>query len=185
MIRFRGLAPFCLLVGLLLSPMAWSAGAAATEQQLKSVFLFNFSHFVQWPAEAFRTPTEPFVIGVLGSDEFATQLEEVIRGELIQGRPMQVQRFSNAADMRPSHILYVDQSGNTQLDQVLELLKGRNTLTVSDVDRAPERGVIIQLVKVDNRIRLRINVEAARAARLTLSSNLLRPAQIVRTGAGD
>ncbi len=166
-------------------PPAGAAGTAATEQQIKSVFLFNFSHFVQWPEDAFKTPTEPFVIGVLGSDDFAAQLEEVVRGERIQGRPMQVQRFNDAADIRPSQILYVDQSGNAQLEQALELLKGRNTLTVSDVDRATERGVIIQLVKVNNRIRLRINVDAARAARLTLSSNLLRPAQIVRTVAGD
>ncbi len=185
MTGLRRLALACLLATALLPPPVTAAGAAATEQQIKSVFLFNFSHFVQWPEDAFETPIEPFVIGVLGNDDFAAQLEEVVRGEQIQGRPMQVQRFTDAAGIRPTHILYVDQSGNAQLEQALALLKGRNTLTVSDVERAPERGVIIQLIKVNNRIRLRINVDAARAARLTLSSNLLRPAQIVRTVAGE
>ncbi len=54
---------------------------AATEQQLKAVFVFNFSHFVAWPADSFASPTEPFVIGVLGGEAFAAQLEEAVRDE--------------------------------------------------------------------------------------------------------
>jgi hypothetical protein len=44
------------------------------------------------------------------------------------------------------------------------------------------RGVMIDLVKEDNRIRLRIDLDAARAGNLTISSKLLRPAQIVGAG---
>ena len=48
--------------------------------------------------------------------------------------------------------------------------------------RFASRGGMIRFVTDHNRIRLRINLEAARAANLTLSSKLLRPAQIVRRG---
>jgi hypothetical protein len=41
---------------------------------------------------------------------------------------------------------------------------------------------MIRFVTDRNRIRLRINLEAAKAANLTLSSKLLRPAQIVPSG---
>jgi hypothetical protein len=41
---------------------------------------------------------------------------------------------------------------------------------------------MIRFITERNRIRLRINLEAARAAGLTLSSKLLRAAEIVRTG---
>jgi hypothetical protein len=57
----------------------------------------------------------------------------------------------------------------------------RGTLTVSDIEDASQRGVMIQLATRNSRIRLLINVESARNAGLTISSNLLRPAQIVRT----
>jgi hypothetical protein len=40
---------------------------------------------------------------------------------------------------------------------------------------------MIVFVTDNNRIRLRINAEAARAAGLTISSKLLRPAEIVST----
>ncbi len=44
---------------------------------------------------------------------------------------------------------------------------------------------MIQFVTENSRIRLRINVESARAAGLTISSKLLRPAEIVATAGGE
>jgi hypothetical protein len=55
---------------------------------------------------------------------------------------------------------------------------------VSDIDRAAERGAIIQFTSDRNRLRLRINVAAAKAAGLTISSKLLRPAEIVEARTG-
>ena len=55
---------------------------------------------------------------------------------------------------------------------------------MSDIDRSAERGAIIQFANDRNRLRLRINVEQARSAGLTLSSKLLRPAEIVGESAG-
>jgi hypothetical protein len=60
----------------------------------------------------------------------------------------------------------------------------RSTLTVSDLPGAAQRGVMIRLVTEQGRIRLRVNVESARAADLTISSNLLRSAEIVKAGSG-
>ena len=47
----------------------------------------------------------------------------------------------------------------------------------------PQRGVMIRFVAANNRIRLRINADAAKAAGLSISSKLLRPAELV-TSAG-
>jgi hypothetical protein len=41
---------------------------------------------------------------------------------------------------------------------------------------------MIRFVTEQNKIRLRINLEAAQAANLTISSKLLRPAEIVTSG---
>jgi hypothetical protein len=56
---------------------------------------------------------------------------------------------------------------------------------VSQADGTAQRGVMIQFATENNRIRLRINVESARASGLTISSKLLRPAEIVGTDAGE
>jgi hypothetical protein len=178
--RIRGLLLALLCAGL--APQARPAAVAATEPQVKAVFVFNFSHFVAWPATSFATPTEPFVIGVLGGDEVAAQLEEAARGERMETHPLLVRRLRDIEEARDCQILYVDRSQASQLERVLALLDKRSTLTVSDLEGAARRGVMIQLAREDNRIRLAINIEAARGAGLTISSNLLRPARIVRSG---
>ena len=160
------------------------AHAAPSEYQVKAVFLFNFAQFVDWPAEAFPRPDAPFVIGILGEDPFGSQLDDVVRGETVNKRPLVVERYRSVADIRDCNILFIGGNEGGHLDEILMALKGRSILTVGDADPAGQRGVMIQLVNENNRIRLRINVAAAKAGNLTISSKLLRPAEIVGAGAG-
>jgi uncharacterized protein DUF4154 len=100
----------------------------------------------------------------------------------VQAHPLAVQRSRRVEEIRGCHILFVGREEQERLGEILDTLKGRPTLTVSDADGFSRRGGMIGFMTDRNRIRLRINLEAARAAELTLSSKLLRPAQIVRTG---
>ena len=164
-------------------PRSVDAAAAPSEDQVEAVFVFNFSHFVEWPPQAFAAPSDPFIIGILGSDRFGAHLDEVVRGEQINGHPLQVQRFHSLADIERCQILFIDRSESGRISQILAALNGRSTLTVSQADGAAEHGVMIQFAVEDSRVRLRINVESARAAGLTISSKLLRPAAIVGAAA--
>jgi hypothetical protein len=155
---------------------------APTEQQLKAVFVFNFAHFVAWPPESFASAAEPFVIGVLGSDSLAAQVEAAVRDERVDTHALEVRRFHSVEEVGDCRILYIDRSYGSDLGRLLGLLADRRTLTVSDVDGAARRGVMIQLATEQNRIRLLINAESARSAGLTVSSNLLRLAKVARTG---
>jgi hypothetical protein len=173
----RGLA---LTVALLFSA-ALACAAGPTEYQVKAVFLFNFSQFVEWPARAFPDAHTPLTIGVLGSDPFGADLDEVVQGETVNGRPLVVHRFNRIEDIGACHILFISSSEAPQLARILGSLKDRNVLTVSDGPGLERRGVMIGFVNDKNRIRLRINLQAAEAAGLKLSSKLLRPAEIVAT----
>jgi hypothetical protein len=158
---------------------AMSADAVPGEYQVKAVFLFNFAQFVEWPGQAFATPEAPFTICVLGEDPFGAGLDDAVKGENVQGHPLTVQRYRSVDEASPCQILFIGDSELARLDEILGRLAGRAILTVSDIDRAAERGAIVQFAHDRNRLRLRINVEKARAAGLTLSSKLLRPAEIV------
>ena len=77
------------------------------------------------------------------------------------------------------HILYIGQSETKRLDRLLEGLKGKPVLMVSDIAGSVAHGVMIEFVTERNRVRLRVNPEAAKAAGLTLSSKLLRASEVV------
>jgi uncharacterized protein DUF4154 len=172
-------ALLCGALGLMALLPGARGAEAPTEYQVKAVFVYNFSRFVEWPPQAFSAPDEPFVIGILGSDPFGARLDEAVRGERIDQHPLLVRRFRNLGEIGDCRILYIDRSESAQLPQILAALDRRSTLTVSDLDGSSQRGVMIQFATENNRIRLRINVESARASGLTISSKLLRSADIV------
>ena len=169
-----------LLAGLCLASLRGAEPAPpASEFQVKAVFLFNFAQFVEWPAKAFATPTAPLVIGVLGEDPFGSYLDEVVQGERVSQRPIVVRRFSAVADISACHILFISESESGRLGEILAALKDRSILTVSDAENFSHEGGIVRFVTESGKTRMRINVEAARACGLTISSKIIRPATIV------
>lgn len=158
-----------------------SGAQISREYQLKAVFLFNFTQFVDWPPYAFEEPASPIVIGVLGTDPFGPVLDETVRGEVVRGRPLKVERYRRVEDIKTCHVLYISQSESERLEKIVEELRTKPILTVSEIEGAAQIGVIIRLITAQNKIRFRINVEAAKEGNLTLSSKLLRMAEIVPT----
>jgi YfiR/HmsC-like len=173
----------CAALALLLLRAARGAETPG-EYQVKAVFVFNFSRFVEWPPQAFSAPDQPFAICILGNDPFGPRLDEAVRGEQINQHPLLIRRLRSVREADNCQILYIDRSEAGELHQILSALDHRSTLTVSELSDAAERGGMIQFMTENNRIRLRINVESARAAGLTISSKLLRPADIVATSDG-
>jgi hypothetical protein len=178
----RAAAIIAALLSLAAVPGLAQAPPAPTEYQVKAVFLFNFSQFVDWPAASFADGRSPLVIGVLGRDPFGTTLDEIVSGETVNGRPLAVRRYDSVDKVDTCHILFVDRSQAEQVDAILAALKGRSVLTVADFEGFARHGGIIRFITVDNKIRLRVNLAAAQEAKLTISSKLLRPAHIVEPG---
>jgi hypothetical protein len=172
----------CIVVGSL-SAAALPAPPAA-EYHVKAAYLFNFGQFVEWPLQAYDSPSAPFVIGVVGDDPFGKILDEVIAGESLGGHPLVVRRFRSPKDISACNILFIGRSEAARLEETLKVLHGRSVLTVTDIAGAEHRGANIALVNENNRIRMRINVAAAKANNLVISSKLLRPAEVVGNEGG-
>jgi len=153
------------------------------EYQVKAVFLFNFTQFVEWPPEAFATADTPFVIGVLGKDPFGPYLDAAVNKEYVQGHPLIVERYATLADIRRCHVLYVSLSSKQGFRQILDAVKSKPVLTVSDAEGFAKAGGMIQFYNDKSRIRLRINVGPVSDSKLIISSKLLRLAEIIPAGA--
>src|SRR6266498_3946449 len=154
---------------------------AFKEYDLKATFLYHLAQFVDWPPKAFPTEETPLVIGILGTDPFGKVLDEIIQGEVIKNRKLTVERYRVVEEVKNCHILFISQSEAGHLDQIFSSLKARNILTVGDTEGFAQRGGIVRFRTENNKIRLRINIDAAKAANLTISSKLLRAAELVGT----
>ncbi|HXA02484.1 MAG TPA: YfiR family protein [Cytophagaceae bacterium] len=154
-----------------------SLNPPSREYQVKAVFLFNFTQFVEWPSNAFSAGA-PMVIGILGDDPFGSYLDETVSGENVNGHPLVIQRYRKIEDVKSCHVLFISTSETNNIEQIVASLKGRSILTVSDTPGFIQQGGIIRFFTSNNKIQFQINPEAARAAGLSISSKLLRLAEI-------
>jgi hypothetical protein len=171
----------CLAALLACGVAAPVAAQGPSEYQIKAVFLFNFAQFVEWPSNAFESPEQPISLCILGVDPFGGFLDETVRDEKVGTRSLAVHRYQRIEDLAGCHLLFVSRSEREHFPQVFASVEGRSILTVSDAEGFAGKGGMIRFVTRNNRINLRINLEATRAAGLTISSKLLRPAEIVAT----
>ena len=164
--RFR-----CLLAGLLLTApvLAMTDEARIPEYQVKSAFLYNFTGFVSWPEATLQNRTE-FSLCVTGTDPFGSQLDR-LTGKSVHNMRLVVRRLSSLAMVDDCQLIYIGE--NTDLTEVLLLLREQPVLTISDTEEFFEQGGIIQFKLVQNRVRFKINVDAATSAGLNISSKLL------------
>ena len=170
------LAILCLLQG---TPL-YAQQTKAAEYAVKATYLYNFSRFVQWPADANAAKGESFPICVFGEDPFGPVLDSILGGESIKGRPVVVKRVLKLQDSMECRVLYISSSEDNRLKEILAGLDKTSVLTVSDIPQFSQRGGIIQFVNVANKVRFEVNLSSAQDAGLILSSDLLKVAVTVR-----
>jgi YfiR/HmsC-like len=179
------------MVLLVLVPIVELSNAAETktklarETDLKAVFLFNFAEFVEWPPDAFPDETTPFVIGVLGDDPLGKSLGEIVANETVRNHKIVIRRFRNVQEITSCNILFISRSENPRLDRIFKFLNGRSILTVGETEGFSIHGGMVRFLVALNKLGLQINVEAAKAAGLTISSKLLRQAEILEAKRGQ
>lgn len=160
-------------------------GGTPSEIQVKAAYLYNFVKFVDWPESSFRDEKAPIVIGVLGEDPFGSVLDETLAGKRIRGRELAVKRFKWLRDFKPCHILYISSSEKENLEQVLRKVEGTGIVTVSDTEGFAEQGVILNLVNENDKIRFKVNIDAAQDSRARISAKLLQFTRIVTAQNND
>ena len=172
------------LAGAALSQLSLAADEApirrTPEYDLKAVFLFQFAHFVEWPARTFPEERTPITIGVLGDDPFGGGLDQIVANETVGGRRLAIRRYRTVDQVDACQILFISASEATRLAPIMTRLKGKSILTVGDTKDFAAQDGIVEFKVSRSRLKLRINLAAADSAKLTISSKLLRQAEIIR-----
>lgn len=177
------LGALCALWAAGLPPFGGSVAPAlaqmAEEHELKAAFLFNFTKFVEWPPEAFDASVSRFRICIVGDEPLADFLEDLVSGEGVRGRSLEVARYGRARDARSCQILFVGAGEDSEeLERVPGVVEGR-VLTVGESEDFLRSGGLIRFRLLGGRIRLQVSDPARAASRLRLSSKLLQLCDLV------
>ncbi len=150
-----------------------------SEYQVEAAYLYNFGRFVEWPATG-ASASGAFTICVLGEDPFGPALDTTLAGETRGDRRVVARRISSPQMSGDCQILFIGSSEANRLNKIIEALDKSAILTVSDIPEFSQRRGMIQFVLEENRVRFEVNLTATQRAGLTLSSELLKVATVVR-----
>jgi len=177
------IAKICIaiFVGLVLVGMkSQQDDKASSETQLKAVFLYNFTQFIEWPAGSFGSNESPFIIGVLGKNTFGTYLDEVIEGETVAGRPIVIKYYPSVlSEIGECQILFI-QKASPEITKATQFVKGKPILTVSDAENFMKQSGMLRFYVESGKIRFEINKEVSSQSGLTISSKLMRLATLYK-----
>jgi hypothetical protein len=185
----------CACFALITSPVVATDTSSARykEYEVKAAFIFNFLKFVDWPAEKTAGNNNQIVIGIIGADPFGPAAD-IFKDKSVEEHKLLVKRFEGVEQikklpekdknelydaLKQCHLLFISQSEQKQVREIIEITNNNGVLTVADSDGFIEAGGIINFFTEDNKIRFDINQGAAEKTGLKIRSQLLRLAKRV------
>ena len=156
------------------------------QNTVKAVFLERFTRFIEWPQnDTFQDIAIPFMIGVVGDEDFFTLLESMYSKIKIKNKPVQIMYIHELDDIGKCNLVYIADIDKFSLNNILNQVADQAILTISNHDGYAEKGVLINFYIQDQRIRFEINENALKKSGLYMSHLLLKEAKIVQPTRGN
>ena len=188
----RGIARRSVLASLVGSAWAVGAGhlpAARGETarklraaDLKTVLVGKIAEFVRWPPHAgLSDQNRAFELVLLGDSALAVAMERFYGDSKarIAGHRVFFRRTSDVADVGSPHLLFVGDSVDEGLGDLIARLGNAPVLTVADGAGFASRGVAVNFYQVDDQVRFEISRRALARAGLQASYRLLSRARLI------
>ena len=187
---FKSLPGYLALLNLLFFFPVHLISSKATAQEtvsrayvIKAGFIYNFTRFVKWPpASNSSEGNSEFNTCVVGDNPFGAILNRLEEKHRFKEHPLKIKLDVSQDDLQGCHILFVSFSERFNVEHIVEQTNGFPILTVGDTEGFAERGIDINLLVVENKVKFQINKQCLDAKGFKVSSELLDLATIVRAG---
>ena len=169
----KKIASLVLLVAQLLVAPAF---AGEDEYKLLAVFFGRFSSYIELPDRS----AKQFVITIIDENPFGNLLDELYKGKLINGKPVEIRYVTRVDDIGQSDILFVSLVNPRTRQEAIDYASKKSILTISTAMGFAERGGIIQLDFLQQHTRIKINHAAAVKSNIRIGAPLLSLATVIR-----
>ncbi|MGZ3239741.1 MAG: YfiR family protein [Burkholderiaceae bacterium] len=160
-----------------------SAQSTNLELQVKAAYLYKFASYVEWPDRTFSHQDSPLVIGVIGADAVADELEHIVAGHTINGRAIIARKLKRGDPLTGLHMLFIGRLEKAHLLELFSEAKSKPLLTVTESEDAHALGSMINFVVTDDRLRFEVALAPVSVGGLKISARMLTAAYKVTPGA--
>jgi hypothetical protein len=138
--------------------------------------VFNLTKYIEWP----HSDAE-FLVGYTGDGPMGKILQDTLTGKFAGSRPIRVLLNPSSGQIVYCSIVYIENPSSHKSQEVLRRIGEVGILTVSDSGSFAADGGMVGLVLNDDHVQLQINLEAAQAAGLKVSSRLVNVSVVVHS----
>lgn len=141
-----------------------------TRYQVYSIFIYNFTKYIQWPDEY---NSGEFIIGVFGETKLIKELDKLAQLRNVNGRKIVVKTYNSIKEVDAKcHILFIDVTQSNNLSDVLEKTKTRSMLIVTNKDGLGKTGSLINFTTLEGKPTFEMNVSAIEKRNLKFAQQL-------------
>ena len=140
-------------------------------QDVKAVFIYNFTKYIHW-AESSESST--FNIAIIGEDQIIDPLRQIAEKRQVNQKNIRILSIENPEDIENCQIIFIPESQQTHLNEIITRTENKNTLIVSEIRDSLSSGVMINFLISQETIKFEINLQAMKKARLEPGSELLK-----------
>ncbi len=156
--------------------LAMPVQASQEENKLLAVFFGRFSNYIDLPDRA----AKQFVITLIDENPFGSLLDDLYKGKLINGKPVEIRYVTRVDDIGQCDILFVTLVNPRTRQDAIAYASKKSILTISTALGFAERGGIIQLDFLQQHTRIKINHGAAVKSNIRIGAPLLSLATVIR-----
>ena len=151
-----------------------------SEYKVKALLIMKFLYFVKWPEKIDEPGNQSSIIlGLMGRNPFGSYLEERCAITGTKGRQIKFKKVRSFEEIAGCNALFISGSRRKDLLKILAVTRGKPILTIGDTKGFSKKGVHINLLlKKNKRIGFGVNPETLKDSSLSVSSVLLRYAEI-------
>ncbi|WP_305842501.1 YfiR family protein [Photobacterium leiognathi] len=144
----------------------------AADYEISAVYIYCFSQFITWP----KTSEKINVLAILGTDKVALTLSRLLKANNIGNN---IVTLTNINQIDQRQIVYISPQREQKLNQIpIE----QRVLTIGSGQSFLNKGGMIELRSMDNKVRPAIALVNAKRAKLSISSKLLKIAILPKLG---
>ena len=138
----------CLLV------TAFVFTSKAQADKLQAFFIYNFTKYIEWPADY---QSGNFEILVLGNSTIDIYLKEIALSKKVGNQTIEIKKISSAGEISKCHILFISKEKSGELQNVISKIGSNNTLIITEKDGLASAGAAINFVIISDKQKFELN----------------------------
>ena len=148
-----------------------------SEDKLKAVIVGKVAKYIEFK----ESNSTAFTITVL-NNQFNTLFDNIYHNKTIQSKPVKIKYIQEIDDLNSTDILFISSSNSWHIADILQKIEGREILSISDLRGFAQKGGVLQLYFLGQKLKLKMNLDALKRADLDVDNTLLRIVEIVKDG---